>query len=257
MTSQPASVAGKNSAWLMPIALKPSSTSRLICFPYAGAGASIFRSWASLLPAHIEAFSIQSPGRETRFVEPLLTDFQSYVAQASNAIRPLCDKPITLFGHSLGAAVAYESARYLEQQGVTVELLIVSGRACPGTASRRPPISHLSDADFLRHMASYNGTPKAVLENQDLIELLLPMIRSDFALAEHYRPTPGPLLRCPLLALGSRQDEWLDPAGVDNWKALTGGSFQTQWFEGDHFYLNRYTAELVSYIAQQVSDRSV
>ena len=83
------------------------------------------------------------------------------------------------------------------------------------------------------------------------------MIRSDFALAEHYRPTPGPLLRCPLLALGSRQDEWLDPAGVDNWKALTGGSFQTQWFEGDHFYLNRYTAELVSYIAQQVSDRSV
>ncbi len=103
-------------------------------------------------------------------------------------------------------------------------------------------------------MKSYKGTPDAVLENKDLIELLLPMIRADFALAEEYQPLKGALLDCPIIAIGSRQDEWLDAQTLAQWGDLTNSTYQSHWFEGDHFYLNKYTADLVSYISQQLAN---
>ncbi len=243
------------SKWIVPVAPRPTSTVRLFCFPYAGAGASAYRSWSKLLPAHIEAFALQAPGRETRFVEPLIESFEDLVTQATAAIVPLAgEKPFAMFGHSLGAAVAYETARRLEREGLRPQKLIVSGRNCPGVASRRPHISHLSDAEFVQHMKSYKGTPDAVLENKDLIELLLPMIRADFALAEEYQPLKGALLDCPIIAIGSRQDEWLDAQTLAQWGDLTNSTYQSHWFEGDHFYLNKYTADLVSYISQQLAN---
>lgn len=247
------------SKWIIPFTSSPLSQQKLFCFPYAGAGASIYRSWGTLLHKNIQGFAIQPPGRETRFSENLLTSLDAYADQAFNAIEPYCSASgkLILFGHSLGALAAFETAKRLQSAGHHVDLLIVSGRQDPATKSKRPPISHLSAEAFIQQMATYNGTPTAILENQEILDILLPMIRTDFSMAEHYNRLPTALsLHCPILALGSRQDEWLDPGSIDGWKNVTNGSFEKHWFEGDHFYLNQYTKELVDHISKKILNLS-
>ena len=245
--------ASRPSAWLQRLTRDSVAGSmRLFCFPYAGGSASVFRDWNAYLPKNIDAFAIQPPGRETRFAEPPVSDFREYVKQSVQAILPFTDRPFAIFGHSLGAAAAFETARLLEKHGVATRLLIVSGRQSPGSPPRNAPIAHLPDADFLKAVASYNGTPAEVLDNQDLMEILLPMMRADFSLAENYRYTPDLKLSCPIIALASRQDQWLDAETIARWSGMTAGPFESKWFEGDHFYLNQYTRELVELVGERL-----
>ncbi len=230
-----------------------ASTANVFFFPYAGAGASIYRHWGKLFPSTMNLFAIQAPGRETRYSEPFISSITTFAGAVANAIEHVTDEPIVLFGHSLGAACAYETARALERADRTPALLVVSGRQCPGTVSKRAPISHLSDAQFLEHVRTYKGTPAEVLENEELMELLLPLLRADFALSEHYKSAPEPLLTCPILGVGSTSDEWLDEETLSRWNTLTKGIFESHWFEGDHFYLNHRTEELVSLLRKKMN----
>ena len=245
----------KPASWLIPLTPSKVGNVSLFCFPYAGAGASVYRTWTKLLPHDLEAFAIQAPGRETRFMEPFVSSITELANQAARAITLETDKSVVLFGHSLGAACAYETARVLERLGRTPELLIISGRQCPGTASKRNPIAHLTDKEFLEHVRTYKGTPSAVMENTEMMELLLPLLRADFSLSEQYRPNLEHLLSCPILGLGSSQDEWLDLETLKAWGKLTQGGFDMHWFEGDHFYLNQQTEELLSVIKEKISAR--
>lgn len=238
----------KISPWLSPLVRTTESPVAIFCFPYAGSGASVYRSWNQFFSNEADLYAVQAPGRETRFSEPFVKTIPELAAAVADVIQSVTDKPIILFGHSLGSACAFETAKVLEHRGRAPELLIVSGRQCPGTPSKRAPISHLPDKQFLEQVRQYKGTPIEVLENKELMEVLLPLIRSDFALAERYRPNADDLLSCPILALGSVDDEWLDVEKLEQWATLTQGSFETHWFAGDHFYLNNRTEELVSFI---------
>jgi medium-chain acyl-[acyl-carrier-protein] hydrolase len=243
----------KHSPWLLPLKHSAASSLSVFCFPYAGAGASVYRSWNKLFTPDMNLYAIQAPGRETRFSEDFVGSIPELASTVAKEILNTTDKPIVLFGHSLGAACAYETARALEHTGRSPELLILSGRQGPGSISKRAPIAHLSDTEFLQHVLTYKGTPAAVLENEELMELLLPLLRADFSLAEQYKPRPEPLLTCPVLGLGSTQDEWLDHESLERWGDLTLGSFESHWFEGDHFYLNHRTEELVSYVQKRIT----
>ena len=236
----------------MPLTQSKTSTLSVFCFPYAGAGASVYRSWTKHFTPDMDLYSIQAPGRETRFSEDFIGSIPELASVVADAIQSATDKPIILFGHSLGAACAYETARALQRLARSPALLILSGRQCPGTISKRHPIAHLSDSQFLEQVRTYKGTPSAVLENEELMDLLLPLLRADFALAEQYKPIQEPLLNCPVLGLGSTQDEWLDKESLDSWRNLTRGRFETHWFEGDHFYLNHQTQALVSFIQKKI-----
>lgn len=243
----------KHSPWIVPLKHSAAGSPSVFCFPYAGAGASVYRSWSKLFTPEMDLYAIQAPGRETRFSEDFVSSISELASIVTKEILNTTDKPVVLFGHSLGAACAYETARALEHMGCSPELLILSGRQGPGSVSKRAPIAHLSDTEFLQHVLTYKGTPAAVLENEELMELLLPLLRADFALAEQYKPSPEPLLTCPVLGLGSTQDEWLDQESLERWGDLTLGSFESHWFEGDHFYLNHRTAELVSYVQKKIT----
>ena len=239
-------------SWLIPITPARRSGVRMICFPYAGAGAIIYRSWAALLDPGIECFAIQPPGRGSRFREDLLSSVSEYARLASLAIRSLpADRPLILFGHSLGALAAYETAVQLKRADCQLDSLVLSGRQDPDSPCKREPISHLQNDVFIEQMASYNGTPAEVLANPDLLELLLPMIKADFSMSEQYRGRSETKLGCRVFALGSRNDDWLDADSLDQWAKVTSGEFQTQWFEGDHFYLNHHTEELVAFLCQK------
>jgi surfactin synthase thioesterase subunit len=234
----------------------PATRLRLFCFPYAGGGASVYRPWLEHLPSSIELCAVQPPGREGRIVETPLGTVAEIVAATLPAIADLLDRPFALFGHSLGAATAYETARALAARGKQPVLLMVSGRQAPQLPPKRAPISHLPETEFLDAVFELAGTPQEVLADKDLVDLLMPALRADFGAAERYRPAPGARLQCPMLALAGSDDDWVDEAGLAAWAETTDGSFDRRMLPGDHFYLNRHRDLLVATIAGALTDRT-
>lgn len=226
------------SSWLAPILQNEKYTQQLFCIPYAGGGASVFRNWKTFLAPGIELFGIQFPGRETRFSEPSTTDFSYAVNEIADSIESLKTNNFSIYGHSLGAAVAFELTYSLEQRGLHPRNLLISGKQSPDLKSLRKPIAHLSDQEFLRELMSYNSTPKEVLQNQELVDLLLPMLKADFFLAENYLDDPNKKVKANLTAIGSRQDAWLTPDSLEGWHTKTFGKFSTHWLDGGHLFLN-------------------
>ena len=216
-----------------------SGTGRqLFCFPHAGGGPSFFRPWCAVLAPEIAVRRVVLPGRESRLGEPSFRHITELVGPLCAALEPFLDQPYALFGHSMGAVVAYEVARRLSgpsRAGPTC--LIVSGRRAPGLASNRPRVSGLPDEEFLAEVGRLNGIPAEVLNEPELLDMLLPTLRADYELAETYQPLPGDRLDCPVVAYMSPADPEVDYAGVLGWREVTTGEFAVRVFRGDHFYL--------------------
>lgn len=234
--------------------LRPSAKVRLVCFPYAGGGASVFRNWQAQIPGDIEVCAFEPPGRETRFRDPICTTFDELVGGAVSAILGgLCDKPIALFGHSLGARVAFEVARRIAatQPGQPL-CLIASGTRGPGVVPRDAPIHALPHAEFVAKLRELEGTPTAVLENPELLEIYEPILRADFMLSETYRYEPGSVVTCPVSAYGGIEDKSVTSDDVGRWREIAGGSFAMRRFPGNHFFLHKVQATLLEAVARDV-----
>src|SRR5437763_15337105 len=168
--------------WLVSRKPNPRARVRLFCFPYAGGGDSVFRAWQKGLSEAIEVCPVQLPGRGARISEPPFTELSPLVRAAAQALAPHLDKPFAFFGHSMGALICFELARHLRKDGGPQPVhLFVSGRCGPQTP-REPFAGDLPDSEFQEMLRRYNGTPEEVLENRELMELLLPAVRADFAL---------------------------------------------------------------------------
>lgn len=224
---------------------------RLFCFPYAGVGGSVYVPWARELPPTVDVCPVQLPGREARLHEPACPWLSELVAALVPALEAYLDVPCALFGHSMGALMAFELARELRRQGKPgPALLFVSGRRAPHLGSRREPFSHLPDADFVAEIRRrYDGVPGEVLEHQDLMALLLPALRADISLIEHYVFLDGPVLDCPISAFGGQADPEASEAELTAWRQHTRGAFTHQIVPGDHFFIRSARAELVAAVA--------
>ena len=190
--------------WLIPLGTPHATRMRLFCFPPAGSGTVAYRAWAPLAAPGLEVNAVLLPGRETRFAEPPVDDMAALASQIAGAIAPLAGQPFALFGHSLGALLAYEVALRLSAEGHSPEHLFVSGHQAPAIASRRAPIAHLPDAAFIQGLIDLGGTPPEILDAPELLALLMPMLRADFALAERYKAPAGLRLPCVCRAMRSR-----------------------------------------------------
>jgi medium-chain acyl-[acyl-carrier-protein] hydrolase len=219
---------------------KPDSQTRLrlICLPYAGAGALIFRKWSDALPRDIEVCPIQLPGRGTRLTEPPFTKLSCLIEALTRALDPLLDKPFAFFGHSLGALIGFELARQIRRQyGVHPVRLFASAGRAPQIPHRAPPIHTLPDNQFLAELRRLNGTPRELLDHEELMEVMLPILRADFALYETYLYSTEPPLNCPISAFGGLQDRRVSASDLDAWRSQTSASFSLRMVPGDHFFL--------------------
>jgi medium-chain acyl-[acyl-carrier-protein] hydrolase len=233
---------------------RPRAPLRLFCLPHAGGGASLFRHWAHALPEWIELRPIQLPGREDRLSEPPFTDLRAAVHALAEALAPHLDRPFALFGHSMGALLAFELARRLRRHaGSGPTHLLVAAHGAPQVPDPRPPIHHLPEPDFLERLRALQGTPEEVLQDDELRALFLPILRADFALCESYAYTSREPLDCPITALGGLQDREVTRKALSAWAAHTIAGFRLRMLPGDHFFLQSARSELLRAIEEALS----
>ena len=225
---------------------------RLICFPYAGGTAAVFRNWPRYLPSEIEVCAVQYAGRGSRLAEPLGEDVVEVMNAVYQDLQPFLKKPFAFFGHSMGALVSYEFARRLqrEQQPGPFELF-VSGCTAPHVRIIEPTY-HLPEQEFIAELRRLQGTPAEVLDNAELMQLMMPIVRADFKASQTYTYIPGPPLECPIRAFGGLKDEMVPREKVESWSEHTTGSFRAQMLPGDHFFLNTSQSLLTRIIAQEL-----
>jgi medium-chain acyl-[acyl-carrier-protein] hydrolase len=232
--------------WLQHWQPRPKARLRLFCFPYAGGAASIFRTWSETLPSEIEVCPVQLPGRENRLMEPAFSHIQPLIATLAQALLPLLDTPYAFFGHSMGALISFELARYLYREDHEGPLhLFASGHRAPHLPDPDPPTSHLPEAAFIEELRKLEGTPEEVLQNSELLQLLLPLLRADFRLCETYQYIADKPLPCPITAFGGLQDSEAPRETVLAWKIHTDNTFKARFFMGGHFFIRTEQSALL------------
>lgn len=238
--------------WLERSQANPSASLRLFCFPYAGGSARIFRSWNQHLPKCVEVCPVQLPGRDRRIAEPPFSNVELLVQATAEGLRPFFDKPFAFFGHSMGALLSFELAHYLPAKfGVSPKHIFASGRRAPQVTKERS-IYDLPKEQLIQELHELKGTPPDVLEHPDLMELMLPLLRADFALGDTYVFPERPLLSIPITALGGLRDSTVTRAHLQPWRELTTGPFSLRMFPGDHFFLHSDEFRLMDVIAREV-----
>ncbi|OPX40654.1 MAG: putative thioesterase [Desulfobacteraceae bacterium 4484_190.3] len=239
-----------NTPWLILGKPKRRTRLRLFCFPYAGGGASIFRQWQENMPEGIEVCPVQLPGRENRITEPLFTRLSSLVDAIAKGLDPYFDVPFAFFGHSIGAKIAFELARELRRKkGVQPVHLFVSGSRPPHIPEPRP-LHMLPEHEFVRELRRYSGTPEAVMQSRDLMEMYLPILRADFSIDETYIYYEDDPLECPVSAFGGNEDKEANREELDAWRQHTLGPFTLQMFQGNHFFLKSSQSLLLDSISE-------
>lgn len=233
-------------SWLRRLGTR-EGTSRLVCLPYAGGSGSSYEDWTRWLPGAVELWVPDLPAREHRMLEEPVEDLDVLVDALADAA---CadDRPASLFGHSFGALVAFELARRLRDRSVPVLGLFVSGMAAPQTlVPRRTP----TDEEILFDLRSQGVAPPELYEQPDLLELVMPGIRADYAMALGYRHRAAPPLTTPVFALGGTADHGVPEAGLAAWAEQTRGPCETRLWHGDHMYLRDRAAELSGFVAER------
>lgn len=238
--------------WIKIFQEQPGAQLRLFCFPYAGGGASVFRLWSRELPAGVEVCAVQLPGRESRWREEPFRRLEPLADAAAEALGPHLGRPFAFFGHSLGAVLAFEVARRLQRDGAPVPLhLFVSGRSAPRAPDETEPIHDLPRDEFIEAVRSYSGTPDEVLANEELMELLEPLLRADFSVSETYEYRPGSeLLATPVTVLGGVHDPEVPPQNLEGWRLETRGAFQKHLLDGGHFFLQERREDVLRLVSR-------
>lgn len=213
---------------------------RLYCFPFAGGAAATFRSWPRTMPAGTEIAFLRFPGRDPGSPDPPLTSIAAMVDFSLDVVRADAELSFAFFGHSMGAAVAYEVTSALERAGDPgPDHLFVSARQPPGVAPAGKPVHQLPDGDFLDAIeARYGEISPEVRNEPELLRMYVGILRADVTAFETYRPLSDHRVRCPITALGGRSDQHPRPDELEGWADVSLGPVQTHLFDGGHFYIN-------------------
>ncbi len=225
---------------------KPSDAPlRLLCFHHATGDAGTFRQWVARAGDRFDVVPVQLPGRATRLSEPAIRDIRAAAAAAVRALAPLLDRPYVLFGHSLGAAVAYEFAHQARAIGLDQPLVLgVSARRSARSAPRIELYGLPEDA-FVQRLLDFNGTPPQLLEHPEMRAVVLEISRADFEANDTYRAGGRPL-DATIVAMGGIEDRWVTIDDLADWAALTRGRFRVAAFPGGHFYLNDVQEQILA-----------
>ncbi|MFE0605996.1 thioesterase II family protein [Streptomyces sp. NPDC058892] len=227
---------------------------RLVCFPHAGGSATAYAQLARTLPADFDVVAVQYPGRQDRYREAPFTTLDPLVeAVAGELAHELAadpGRPYALFGHSMGALVAFETARLLERRGLPApQRLFFSGRPAPGPGTSARYQAY-DDAGVLAEVRRLGGTDQAMLDNPEVLEMVLPALRADYRALATYVWRAGEPFTAPVTALTGDDDPMVTVQEAQTWREQTSGEFVLKVFPGGHFYLNDHMGGVAAAITE-------
>lgn len=233
---------------------RPGKRLTLYCFPFAGGSAGSYRRLSELLPDYIEVRSVQLPGRQDRMAEPAFTDFHDLVSALADAlVKDMEGGRYALFGHSMGALVAWELTRELRRRGErSPALLAVSGCSAPQTRTPGPPTHSLTEEEFIAEVRALGGLPDEVLHDPDLLTFVLPPLRADMAVRDDHRYVPEEPVRTPITVFAGTRDQLCSPEQARAWEELTGCFLGTRFYGGGHFFLFDHLPRILSELVRDV-----
>jgi medium-chain acyl-[acyl-carrier-protein] hydrolase len=241
------------SRWLVRTKLSAQDELRLFCFPYAGGSAAMYLRWGERLPKQITVCPVELPGRGKRFGEPCHRDLATLVAELAADLRPNLDRPFAFFGHSMGALISFELARQLTwaHRLPPTHLLLSAHRApqLPRTTAARYT---LPDQRLLGLLRELGGVSQEILQQPEILQRALPILRADFELCDTYVYRAGTPLPCPITVFGGSADPVVRPHQLNGWHSQTSAAFRLHLLDGAHFYLNTAQPDLLTLLAQQV-----
>ena len=225
---------------------------KLICFPYAGGSASTFLPWIKSLPDNVELIIVQAPGRGSRIGELAYSDMQALIGDLIKNIPSILNKPYILFGHSLGSRIAFELMNQLKILNYALpQHFIASGSRGPHHKCTKESIYNLPHDEFIEELKSLNGTPQSVLENKELMELFLPLLKADFEIADRYCYKGEVRLNCPISVFGGEYDVDICLSKLNSWGDFFETDVDVNLFPGNHFFIDsqsKLVQQKVNYI---------
>jgi acyl transferase domain-containing protein/acyl-CoA synthetase (AMP-forming)/AMP-acid ligase II/surfactin synthase thioesterase subunit/acyl carrier protein len=225
---------------------------RLFCFPYAGAGASIYQPWRERLLPRIELIPVQLPGRAERADEPTVGQMKELAQAVADALAELEPSAFAFFGHSMGAMLSFAVTRELQKRGTKMpERLILS--ACSAPNRRRTHIHELPEAEFKERLVNNFEMPVEVAADESIWQALLPALRSDIHLLDTYSPDEAPPLNLPISAFGGADDPAVTREDLLGWSAFTTADFSLKLFPGSHMFVKHQDAEVMEAVQRELS----
>ena len=211
-----------------------------MCIGYSGGGTAPFRGWAPQLPDDTELVLVCYPGRENRFTEAYATDWAALRQEIVDAVTAeVAERPFVIFGHSMGAIMAFDVAVQLERQGTGPTALTVSASESPDVWQHkrsRPPHLGQTDDELLEWMSTIGQLPKELLAEPELVRMAVDLLRADLTVSATYRYEPGTVVRAPMQIVYG-VDDADDPAKqAESWSHLAAGDARIDQLAGGHFY---------------------
>lgn len=243
-------VSQSDEKWMYQPERRPQARLRLFCFPYAGGAAPIFRPWPQSLSEDIEVMALRLPGKELRLREQPYRSVDEVIANIVPALRPLLDKPFALFGHSMGATLAYELSKVLINDDIKPQHLFISACRSPITPRRKKTMHNMPHNEFRSVLQKMNGTPQTILNDDELFALLEPGLRADLEVIEKWGYSSVPPINVPISVFYGENDQEVFPGEVQGWKQVTNEACRLHRIDGDHFFMHSHEEVMLKVIQQ-------
>ncbi len=240
-------------SWLLCTSSSKPVQSRLFCLPYTGGDASAYRSWTGELPRGVDVCAAQLPGRGKRIREPRITRMDALIPLLVEAMRESLGQPFAIFGHDLGALIAFELARSLRRMSLPqpARLFLFCHRA-PNLPSRVADIHRLEESESRKELRLRADVPEEVLEHEELMALVSPILRADFEIEETYSFVAEDPLDVPFTIVGGLADDRVDASELEAWRQQTRAEARVEMLPGDHSYLHSQHKRLLEVITREL-----
>lgn len=229
---------------------------RLFCVSYAGGSASIYSKWKEMIDKSIEIIPVEMPGRGTRFCEKICGNMEDLVNDIYSKLEnQFISEDYMIYGHSMGSWVVYSLTQRIREKGIRLpERLFLSGKEAPYIKKNSLVYHKMNDKEFIEKIYDLGGTPRELLENKELLEIYIPILKNDYKVIETCKyKKPDKAFNFDITIFNGIKDT-LTEEDISAWSKYTSKNFNIYNFDGGHFFIHDYAKQMLDIIYNQTKN---